>query len=70
MKRKSRTLSPAQIAARMRNAHKGRVAMIKGLIFWMLRDPMREQLTSEERLALGRCLITLNKVLKKWQPTL
>jgi len=62
--------SPAQRKAIIRNQHKGRVAMTKGLFFWMLRDPQRSSLTSTERALIGDCILKLERILKQWQKAL
>jgi hypothetical protein len=66
--RKLKKQTPAQILARTRNQHKGRISMTKGLIFWMLREPQRNSLTGTERTRLGTCLIELERILRSWQP--
>ena len=71
MKRKKyKNQTSAQRAATLRNQHKGRVAMMKGLIFWMLRDPQRDSLLPGERRRLGNILFDLEHILKDWKSTL
>ena len=68
--RKLKKQTPKQIAARTRNFNKGSVARAKGMVFWLLRSPQREQFTQTERNRLGTCLFELERILKKWQPTI
>ena len=69
-RKKSRNQTPAQRAATLRNQHKGRVAMMKGLIFWMLKYDQRKYLTLKGRRELGTTLLNLGRMLKDWKSTL
>lgn len=62
--------TPAQSKAQLRNRLKGSTAMMKGMIFWMLREECCKCLSQNEKLLLKECLFNLQEIIKKWRPTL
>jgi hypothetical protein len=71
MKRKKRrNKTPAQRVATIRNQHKGRVTMMKGLILWMLLSPQKDSLHEDERRKLVDISAKLIDILRNWSPTL